>query len=185
MDEIAALIEPNISALRRYAFALTRDSDLADDMVQDCLEHAVRKWHLRRLDGNLRAWLFSILHNVFVSHMRGSFRRGSQVDFQGAEFAPCPERSQESHLAVRDALEGLALLPAEQREVLLLVGVEELSYAEAAQVLGIPVGTVMSRLSRGRESLRRFMETGDPEPSRYQASNVENLMETRSDSERF
>ena len=166
MDEIAALIEPNISALRRYAFALTRDGDLADDMVQDCLERAVRKWHLRSSDENLRAWLFAILHNVFVSHMRGSSRRGHQVDLEGAENTPCPTMSQERHLTVRDALAGLDVLPPEQREVLLLVGVEELSYAEAAEVLGIPIGTVMSRLSRGREGLRRFMETGCLEPVR-------------------
>jgi RNA polymerase sigma factor (sigma-70 family) len=166
MDEIAALIEPNISALRRYAFALTRDGDLADDIVQDCLEHAVRKWHLRAPDGNLRAWLFAILHNVFISHMRGCSRRVSQIDLEGAANTPCPNITQEGHLAVRDALTGLDQLPAEQREVLLLVGVEELSYAEAAQVLGIPIGTVMSRLSRGREGLRRFMETGHVETVR-------------------
>ena len=166
MDEIAALIEPNISALRRYAFALTRDSDLADDLVQDCLEHAIRKWHLRTPDWNVRAWLFSILHNVFVSHMRGCSRRVRQTGLEGAKNTPCPDMDQEGHLAVRDALVGLDQLPSEQREVLLLVGVEELSYAEAAQVLGIPIGTVMSRLSRGRESLRRFMETGHAEALR-------------------
>jgi RNA polymerase sigma factor (sigma-70 family) len=166
MDEIAALIEPNISALRRYAFALTRDGDLADDIVQDCLEHAIRKWHLRTPDGNVRAWLFAILHNVYVSHVRGCARQVSQTCLEGAENTPCSGMDQEGHLAVRDALSGLDQLPQEQREVLLLVGVEELSYAEAAQVLGIPIGTVMSRLSRGRESLRRFMETGHAETLR-------------------
>lgn len=166
MDEIEALIEPKISALRRYAFALTRDDDLADDLVQDCLEHAVRRWHLRASDQNLRAWLFAILHNLFVSHIRCRSRRGAQIDLESMGDAPSMEASQEGRLTVRDALSGLDLLPTEQREVLLLVGVEEMSYAEAAHVLGIPIGTVMSRLSRGRESLRRILETGRAETLR-------------------
>jgi RNA polymerase sigma-70 factor (ECF subfamily) len=166
MDEIEALIEPKISALRRYAFALTRDSDLADDLVQDCLEHAVRRWHLRTPNGDLRAWLFSILHNAFVSYMRSRSRQGAQIDLESMDDAPALEASQEGRLTVQDALSGLDLLPVEQRAVLLLVGVEEMTYAEAAHVLDIPIGTVMSRLSRGRESLRRILENGHAEGSR-------------------
>ncbi|MCB5174197.1 MULTISPECIES: sigma-70 family RNA polymerase sigma factor [Microvirga] len=166
MNEIEALIQPKIPALRRYAFALTRDNDLADDLVQDCLEHAVRRWHIRAADENLRAWLFAILHNVFISHVRYCSRRGAQVDFTCMEDPPSRDGVQERRLEVRDALSGLAQLPAEQRDVLLLVGVEEMSYAEAAQVLGIPIGTVMSRLSRGREGLRRILETGQAETLR-------------------
>jgi RNA polymerase sigma factor (sigma-70 family) len=160
MDEIAALIEPQIPALRRYAWALVRDSDAADDLVQDCLEHAVGRWHLRRRDGNLRAWLFAILHNLFVTSLRQRTRHGPHVGLDESAAFPPTGGEQEGHLAVRDVLTGLRLLPAEQREVLLLIGVEEMSYAEAAKVLNIPVGTVMSRLSRGRQSLHRYVETG-------------------------
>lgn len=162
MDEIAALIEPQIPALRRYAWALVRDDAAADDLVQDCLEHAVARWHLRRRDGNLRGWLFAILHNLFITSLRQRARHGVQVSIDEMPALPSMEGAQEERLAVRDLLTGLDLLSAEQRDVLLLVGVEDLSYAEAAQVLGIPVGTVMSRLSRGRENLRQYIETGRP-----------------------
>jgi RNA polymerase sigma-70 factor (ECF subfamily) len=160
MDEIAGLIEPQIPALRRYAWALVRDNDAADDLVQDCLEHAVGRWHLRRRDGNLRAWLFAILHNLFVSSLRQRARHGPHVSLDETAAVPLTDGEQDGRLAVRDVLTGLQFLPTEQREVLLLIGVEEMSYAEAAKILSIPVGTVMSRLSRGRESLHRFVETG-------------------------
>jgi RNA polymerase sigma-70 factor (ECF subfamily) len=160
MDEIAALIEPQIPALRRYAWALVRDCDAADDLVQDCLEHAIARWQLRRRDGNLRAWLFAILHNLFVSSVRQRIRHGQHVSLDQTTAFPLTNGGQEGRLVVHDVLAGLELLPIEQREVLLLVGVEEMSYAEAARILGIPVGTVMSRLSRGRESLHRYVETG-------------------------
>jgi RNA polymerase sigma factor (sigma-70 family) len=167
MDEMTALIEPRIPDLRRYAFALTRNRDLADDLVQDCLERAVRRWHQRGSDANVRAWLFAILHNVFVSHLRYCSRRGAQFGLAGFDGETIPMTTdpiQEVQLVVRDALAGLAFLPVEQREILLLVGVEEMSYAEASQVLDVPIGTVMSRLSRGRESLRRFLEGGQAAP---------------------
>jgi RNA polymerase sigma factor (sigma-70 family) len=160
MDEIAALIEPQIQALRRYARALVRDGDAADDLVQDCLEHAVTRWNCRRPDGNLRAWLFAILHNLFISSLRRRARHGLHLSLDETAALPLAEGAQEGRVAVRDVLTGLDQLPADQRAVLILVGVEEMSYAEAASVLGVPIGTVMSRLSRGRESLHRFVETG-------------------------
>lgn len=160
-DEIAALVEPTIPALRRYAWALLRDADRADDLVQDTLERALGRWHLRRRDGDVRAWLFAIQHNLFVSGLRHRARRGPHVGLEAAEgHLPALGATQENDLAARDALAGLDSLPDEQRSVLLLVGVEDLSYADAARVLGIPVGTVMSRLSRGREKLRQIVETG-------------------------
>jgi RNA polymerase sigma factor (sigma-70 family) len=170
MDEMTALIERRIPALRRYAFALTRNRDLADDLVQDCLERAVRRWQQHGSEANVRAWLFAILHNVFVSHLRYRSRRGAQVglaELGGETVMMSTGPVQEEQLVVQDALAGLAFLPFEQREVLLLVGVEEMSYAEAAQVLGIPVGTVMSRLSRARASLRRFIEGDQTAPVRH------------------
>ena len=160
MDDIATLVEPHIPALRRYAWALLRNDDAADDLVQDCLERAISRWHLRRTDGNLRAWLFTILRNQFISGVRHKATRGTQVPLD--DYAPGlgTAATQEAQLIARDALAGLDALPEEQRSVLLLVGVEDLSYEEAARVLDVPVGTVMSRLSRGRERLRQFMETG-------------------------
>lgn len=159
-DEIAALLEPHIPALRRYAWALLRDDDAADDLVQDTLERAVSRWHLRRRNGDLRAWLFTIEHNLFVSCIRKWSRRGVRVGLDEAAVTAAREPDQDSRMGLRDVLAGLDRLPDEQREVLLLVGVEDLSYEEAARVLGVPIGTVMSRLSRGRERLRIFLETG-------------------------
>jgi RNA polymerase sigma factor (sigma-70 family) len=160
MDRIAELIEPQIPALRRYAWALVRNGDAADDLVQDCLERAISRWHLRRRDGDLRGWLFTIIHNLAVTRGRRLARLGVQVSLDETAISIVMEASQEDRLAVQDMLSGLALLPIEQREVLLLVGLEDLSYADAAKMLGIPIGTVMSRLNRGRESLRQYMETG-------------------------
>ena len=160
MDEIAALIEPHIPALRRYAWSLLRDRDAADDLVQDALERAVGRWRLRRRDGSVRAWLFAILHNRFVSQMRAERRRGTQVDY--ADGLAAPEAPPDGRLMLRDVLAGLDGLPEDQRAVLLLVGVEEFDYAEAARILGVPVGTVMSRLSRGRERLRLHLDAEAP-----------------------
>ena len=158
MDEIAALLEPHIPALRRYAWALTRESEGADDLVQDCLERAVGRWHLRRREGDLRAWLFAILHNLFVDALRRKRRQGLKVDLEDAASVAMVGTEQDSGMAVRDILGCLDLLSAEQRAVILLVGVEDLSYEAAARVLGVPIGTVMSRLSRGRERLRMLLQ---------------------------
>lgn len=160
MDEIAALLEPHIPALRRYAWALLRDDHAADDLVQDCLERAISRWHLRRSDGNLKAWLFTIQRNLFLNEARKRTRRGRHLGVEALENVASPEGLQGSSLGVRDVLAGLDLLPEEQRSVLLLVGVEDLSYEETAQVLQIPIGTVMSRLSRAREKMRQYLETG-------------------------
>lgn len=157
MPDRGALMEPLIPALRRYAWALCRDQHAADDLVQDCLERALSSWALRRPEGMLRSWLFAILHDGFISDRRRLARRGvhASLDDPGADL-PVPA-AQDRALGLQDVLAALDALPDEQRSVLLLVGVEELSYDEAARVLDIPVGTVMSRLSRGRERLRRVM----------------------------
>ena len=160
MDEIAALIEPHIPALRRYAWALLRDHEAADDLVQDCLERAVARWRLRRRDGDLKAWLFAIQHNLFIDGLRRKRRELLRADGEDVSGIAEPGIEQESRAAMRDILACLDALPAEQRAVVLLVGVEDLSYEEAARVLGVPIGTVMSRLSRGREKLRRLLEVG-------------------------
>src|SRR5205085_5134439 len=123
-DEIADLIEPHIPALRRYAWALLRNDDAADDLVQDTLERAVSRWHLRRRNADLRAWLFAIEHNLFVSCIRKWSRRGVRVELDEAAVAAAREPDQEGRMVLRDVLAGLDRLPDEQREVLLLVGVE-------------------------------------------------------------
>lgn len=156
MDDFEARLEAQIPALRRYAFALLRDAAAADDLVQDCLERALSRWALRRPEGDLRAWLFTILRNLCLDAWRRERRRG--VAASAAE--PAAPAGQDAALAVADALAALDHLPEEQKSLLLLVGVEDLSYAEAAEVLGIPLGTAMSRLARGRKRLREIVETG-------------------------
>jgi RNA polymerase sigma factor (sigma-70 family) len=159
MDEIAALLEPQIPALRRYAFALLRGHEAADDLVQDCLERALARWHLRRREGDVRAWLFTILRNLHLDELRRRRRRGTEIVLEEAEITGLPA-SQERGLEMRDVMAALDQLSEDQKSILLLVGVEDLSYEEAARVLDVPLGTVMSRLSRARQKLRSIMETG-------------------------
>jgi RNA polymerase sigma-70 factor (ECF subfamily) len=152
-------IEGCIPALRRYAAALLRNRDDADDLVHDCLVRALDKLHTRRDDADVRAWLFAIMHNLFISQLRRAKARPAGEPIEDAHEAAMSIRpEQESSLQWRDLLRGLNALPVEQRSVILLVSVEDMSYADAANVLGIPVGTVMSRLARGRERLRQLTE---------------------------
>ncbi|MCG7392218.1 sigma-70 family RNA polymerase sigma factor [Microvirga sp. ACRRW] len=160
MDEIAALLEPQIPGLRRYAWALLRDDEAADDLVQDTLERAIRHWSQRRRDGDLKAWLFTIQRNLFLNGLRKRRTHGVQVGVEVLDDVSASVDTPESHAGLRDILAGLDALPEEQRSVLLLIGVEDLSYEQAAQALDIPLGTVMSRLSRARGRLREFMENG-------------------------
>jgi RNA polymerase sigma-70 factor (ECF subfamily) len=151
------LLEPLIPALRRYARALVRDRSAADDLVQDGLERALSRWHQRRADADVRSWVFAILHNLAVNRMRQMARHGAHLPLEDVA-EPGQPPTQEGTLRHRDLLRALDNLPEEQRNVLLLVSVEDLSYAEAAKVLDVPLGTVMSRLARGRERLRQAME---------------------------
>ncbi|QGW82648.1 sigma-70 family RNA polymerase sigma factor [Variovorax paradoxus] len=162
----ARLLAEQIPSLRRYARALTGNAWAADDLVQDTLERACSKWRLWLVGSDLRAWLFSVMHNIFASQLRRSPPPHSVV--------PLDEAAQELHGGVdpgRDLGTGLDLqrclmqLPEEQRIVLLLVTLEDFSYAEVAKVLGIPAGTVMSRLSRARNRLRELMD-GASAPNR-------------------
>ena len=155
-------IEGCIPALRRYATALLRNREDADDLVHDCLVRALDKLHTRRDDADVRAWLFAIMHNLFISQLRRAKARpaGEPLD-ESHEAAVSMRPDQESGLHWRDMIRALNKLPVEQRTVVLLVSVEDLSYAEAASVLGIPIGTVMSRLARGRERLRQLTDNGD------------------------
>jgi RNA polymerase sigma factor (sigma-70 family) len=158
MKDILLQVEPLIPALRRYARALVRNRATADDLVQDCLERAVSRWH-QRGDGSVRAWLFAILHNLAVDQFRKAASRGRHVTIDETSEGHLGEAaSQEHRLMYQDVMNKLAKLPEEQRSVLLLVAVEDLSYADAAKVLRVPVGTVMSRLSRARERLQQEIE---------------------------
>ncbi|WP_295144201.1 sigma-70 family RNA polymerase sigma factor [uncultured Reyranella sp.] len=159
MADAEALLEPLIPALRRYAYALVRDHDAADDLVQDTLERALSRWTLRRRDGDLRAWLFTIQRNLHVSALRQNRRRGPHVELD-EQTTPRTAATQESGAEVQDILAALDQLPEEQKSLLLLVGVEDFSYDEAARIMGVPAGTVMSRLSRGRQRLRALLDTG-------------------------
>jgi RNA polymerase sigma-70 factor, ECF subfamily len=155
----ADLIINYIPHLRRYATALTGNHAAADDLVQDTLERAWTRIGLWRRDTNIRAWLFTIMHNVYINQVKAGARRrhgkgnDSQLDVAVAA-------SNENRLEIRDLTKALQQLPREQREVVLLIGLEQLSYEEAAKILRIPIGTVMSRLSRGREQLRVILNRG-------------------------
>ncbi len=151
------LIVPFIPNLRRYARALVGDRDGADDLVQDTLERAVRKFHLWR-PGDLRAWLFSIMHNVFVNQLK-SRKIAPQVEIDEAVIAAHVPTV--NSVDVMDLQRALLALAPEQREVVLLVALEDMTYADVSTSLGIPIGTVMSRLSRGRERMRKLMN-GEP-----------------------
>ena len=143
-----------IPRLRRYARALAGDRTAADDLVQDTLERGWSKLHLYRRGTNLRAWMFTIMHNVYVNQLR-AMRPSVPLDDEMPELTQ-PARETDT-LVLRDLDAAIRRLPPEQREVLLLVALEDMSYGEAAATLGIPIGTVMSRLARAREKLRAMM----------------------------
>ena len=163
MTDMGKLIEPVIPGLRRYANALVRDPAEADDLVQDCLERAIARWGQRRADGDTRSWLYAILHNLAVNRWRALRRRGVMAPIQTVDPAFLSVAPAQEHgLARADILRALDRLPDDYRAVILLVTVEGLSYAETARVLGVPLGTIMSRLSRGRARLAGEMADGAP-----------------------
>jgi RNA polymerase sigma-70 factor (ECF subfamily) len=166
MNDFTRMLEAEIPRLRRYARALTRDATRADDLVQSCLTRAVAKQHLWQPGTDLRAWLFTILHNQHVNDVRRSVREGINIAVE--EMAPVLTVPSNAYatLQLRDLEAAIAKLPQEQRQVILLVGLEGMRYEEVALILGVPVGTVRSRLSRGRDQLRRLMDLTDETPAR-------------------
>jgi RNA polymerase sigma-70 factor (ECF subfamily) len=161
-------IEEQIPAVRRYARALVRDDDRADDLVQDCLERAISRFHQFERGTNLRTWLFRILHNRYCDILRQKRRAGPQVPFEDWEYAVRSPANQGDALEVRDLQRALARLSKQHRQVLLLISLEGFSYEEAASVLNIPVGTVRSRLFRAREHLRSIQsEMHSPSTERH------------------
>lgn len=170
-SSVLSSIEACIPALRRYASALLHSREDGEDLVHDTLVQALDKLHTRRGEGEVRAWLFAIMHNLFITQGRRAarrrmwFRDAHGPDDRLERMTPDPSDSPEDALRWRDLVRALNGLPAEQRAVILLVSVEDLSYAEVARVLGIPIGTVMSRLARGREQLRQTVrEQEEPRP---------------------
>ena len=154
MNDTDRLIATEIPRLRRYARALTGDRTAADDLVQDCLERAWSRFHMWRRGSNLRAWLFTIMHNIYANDARRRTRRPVVVPLSEAVSPPSVPPTQDQGIEVANLDAALSRLPEDQRAAVLLVGLEELSYLEAAAALGIPAGTLMSRLHRGRERLR-------------------------------
>ncbi len=157
MGDVRAGIVECIPHLRRYARALTKDVDKADDLVQDCLTKAINKEEKWQTGTNLRAWLFTILHNQFMDDMRRQAARPTLVAIDDNVGKLSNPPSQESSVELKRLETALHTLPVDQRVVILLVGLEGMNYAEAAEIISTPIGTVRSRLSRARETLRQLM----------------------------
>jgi RNA polymerase sigma-70 factor, ECF subfamily len=155
-------LEEHIPRLRRYARSLTRDVARADDLVQDCLLRAIRKRHLFQPDTDLRAWLFTLLHNQYVNDVRRGVREGINIPVEDVASVLTAPATQDAGLQLRDFDRAMARLPEEQRQALLLNGLEGFPYEDVAAILDIPVGTVRSRLSRGRDALRYMLGREQP-----------------------
>jgi RNA polymerase sigma-70 factor, ECF subfamily len=157
MTEFARLLEAQLPRLRRYARALTRDPSRADDLIQDTLVRALAKQHLYQDGTNLRAWLFTLMHNQHVNDVRRNVREGDSLDVDTVAAHLVAVTDPTASRQLRELDEAIGKLAMEQRQVILLIGLEGMSYEETAAILNVPVGTVRSRLSRGREALRRLM----------------------------
>jgi RNA polymerase sigma-70 factor, ECF subfamily len=145
-------LEAEIPALRRYAISLVREGDRANDLVQDCVERALSRRHLWRRPFSLRGWLFRIMHNIHANNRRAISRRPASVPLDTAS-EPRISPEQLTHVELTETLQAFERLSEEQREVLVLIVVEGLTYRQAAKVLGIPLGTVVSGIARARERL--------------------------------
>jgi RNA polymerase sigma factor (sigma-70 family) len=165
----------HIPDLRRYARSLTGDSWAADDLVQDTLERACQRWSLWAAGSDLRAWLFTLMHNQHVNDVRRANREGGNVDVEDMASVLVANTDPTASRQLRELERALARLPLEQRESILLVGLEGMRYDEAAAVLGVPIGTVRSRLSRGRESLRKLMGMDEVDAPAAAAHGAEEL----------
>ena len=158
--DLAERLSDHIAGLRRYAFALTGSRLEAEDLVQETLARAIAGAGSFRRSGNLRAWLFSIMHNAFISAMR---RRQLAERAQNEGWPePVQPATQLTRLEMRDVLEALVRLPEAQRAAISLVAIEEFTYQDAARIMGVPLGTLMSRLARGREAVRRAVDSSRP-----------------------
>jgi RNA polymerase sigma-70 factor, ECF subfamily len=157
LPEFKQLLEEQIPRLRRYAIALTRKPDEADDLVQETLLRALAKAHLWQPGTDLRAWLFTMLHNQRVNAVRRAIRAGNAVNVDDVSGSIVATTDPTASRALFELDRAMGQISEEHRQVILLIGLEGMSYEEAAEVLDIPVGTVRSRLSRGRDALRGVM----------------------------
>jgi RNA polymerase sigma-70 factor, ECF subfamily len=158
--EFSTLLIAELPYLRRFARSLCGDAALADDLVQDTAERAIAKQHLYDPSRPLRAWLFAVLRNLFINGIRkkAQFHVVKNVDdLTDGEDAVAPE--QEQGMSLRLITDALDRLPPQHREVIALVSLEEMSYRDVSEILGVPMGTVMSRLSRAREQMRGLLES--------------------------
>jgi RNA polymerase sigma-70 factor, ECF subfamily len=158
MSDFDRLLEEQIPRLRRYGRALTRNIERADDLVQDTLVRAIAKQHLWQAGTNLRAWLFTLMHNQNVNDVRHSIREGQNIDVEEISNLLAATTDPTASRQLYELNRALSQLTQEQRQTIMLVGLEEFSYEETAAILNVPVGTVRSRLSRGRDQLRRLMD---------------------------
>ena len=163
MTEFTRLLEAQLPRLRRYARALTRDLSRADDLVQDTLVRALAKQHLYQDGTNLRAWLFTLMHNQHVNNARRNVREGNSLDVDTVAAHLVAVTDPTASRQLRELEEAIGKLAMEQRQVILLIGLEGMSYEETAAILNVPIGTVRSRLSRSREVLRRLMGMDEDE----------------------
>ena len=144
--------------LRMLARSKARDHALADDLVQDCLLRAIAKRDSFRTGTNLRAWLSTILTNLFINEMRRRQRWDAAVDPDNIIPHLATPASQEHRHVMHEVSVGMSLMPSDQRDALRLVGMHGFSYEEASDELGVPVGTVKSRVSRARQALRGHID---------------------------
>jgi RNA polymerase sigma-70 factor (ECF subfamily) len=159
MTDIKKQFIEHIPRLRRYARVLLKNNADADDLVQDCLERACGRVNASLPIINLRAWLFTIMHNLFANSIRAKTRRPEMTEYDD-DFMASESATPEHSLMVRDITGAMEILAVEQREVLLLVAVENMRYEDIAELLNVPIGTVMSRLSRARKHLKSILENG-------------------------
>jgi len=169
MPDFNRLLEEQIPRLLRYARALTRNTERADDLVQDTLVRALAKQHLWQAGTNLRAWLFTLMHNQNVNNVRYGIREGQNIDVEEMSNVLAATTDPTASRQLYELNRALSQLAQEQRQAILLVGLEEFSYEETASILNVPVGTVRSRLSRGRDQLRRLMDMPAKAPAVMEA----------------
>jgi RNA polymerase sigma-70 factor (ECF subfamily) len=158
MSEFHELIKQQIPRLRRYARALTRNRERADDLVQDTLGRALIKEEFWQRGTNIKAWLFTIMHNQKVNNIRRNVRESGAINIEGISVALPATTDPTASRQMFELERALAQLPLEQRQVILLVGLEGMSYEHTAGILSVPIGTVRSRLSRGRDALRKLLD---------------------------
>ena len=158
MNDIGPLLEHEIPRLRRYAFVLTRSPWRADDLVQETLARAIAKQHRWQWGTDLRAWLFTLMHNQNVNGIRRGVREGIAAESNDTWPFPIASSDPTAALSLRDLDRALARITEHQRRVILLIGLEGFSYEQAATILGLPIGTVRSRLSRGSAALRTLLD---------------------------